>query len=95
MVLFSGPLLEALSALLATEVLVSDLFVAVAGGYILSFLSIPLHFSALKMSFLDAFPEWSPLCGKVGDIEIQLPFWASSCNSYTSFLNHFLPILPP
>ena len=74
MVLFSGPLLEALTAQLATEV-VSDLFTAVASGYILSFLSIPLHFSALKISFLDAFPEWSPLNGsnsKVVSLSSQL-----------------------
>jgi len=30
---------------------------------------------------------------KVGDIEIQLPFWAPFHNSYTSFLIYFQPIL--
>jgi len=32
---------------------------------------------------------------KVGDIKIQLPFWASFHNSYTSFLISFQPILLP
>jgi hypothetical protein len=41
--------------------LVSGLFVAVMDNYTLNLVSIPLHFSALKMSFPDAFPEWSPL----------------------------------
>ena len=32
-------------------------------------------------------------CSKVQDIEIQLPFWEPSHNSYTPFLNHFQSIL--
>jgi hypothetical protein len=37
---------------------------------------------------------FQPSC-KVGDIKIQLPFWAPFQNSYTPFLNYFQPILPP
>jgi hypothetical protein len=43
--------------------LVSGLFVAVMDNYALNLVSIPRRFRALKISFPDAFPEWSPLNG--------------------------------
>jgi len=70
--------------------------VKMAYRYILSLTVTSFSFQNFSTHWINLL-EWNwrcPVC-KVGTIKIQLPFWAPSCNSYSSFLNNFLPNLPP